>query len=232
MKKILLALFVLSLFSSSHSSPVFTHSISVTEIRKRFEEYDKLHYPYTGPRDSVEITGCDIEYCLARDATTLGQLAKTSDIIAIGRVVQVGLTNFIVNVETALVGCTNKQPVTLSWAFPENDFDYTRAGDNVNVGYLHEYHYFNSTPPYRLPASPINYHYGLEWWRSPMTPDKDSLIVFCAVTTNTTPGQTTLALPTYYLLFNERSWWYADCDNRLLTGHFKKIVRVTRIKSN
>jgi len=113
--------FFLFCFSIGHASPSFTAEEEVL-IKKYEEAYNNYHYAYKGPRDEVEVTGVlnNSKSRIIRDATTLGRLAKNSDIIAIGRVTEVGLTNFVIHVESALVGCTNNQSVVISWKFPDN----------------------------------------------------------------------------------------------------------------
>ena len=76
-------------------------------LQKEIEDYP---YREIGPSDPA----LQNRFRYERDQTTLGQLANWSDLIAISRVATQDLASVTINVETALIGCTNGQLVTIN----------------------------------------------------------------------------------------------------------------------
>ena len=227
MKKLLCFSFVLSLLSVCQASPTYVDPIYGAELQKHVDDYKKRHYPYAGPQDNVVVTGCDAEHRIERDATTLGWLAQTSDVIGIGVVTQTEQSNFVVRVETALAGCAKGQHITLSWAFLKYGDTFYKHWKDAQIT---DHSWVERA--YVLREPPLEYLYGIEKWRKPKTPDEGTRVVFAAYA-NSDGEKTETSFPVvHYLLFNERSWWPVNRDNGLLTKHFKKMVQATRVKPN
>jgi len=179
---------------------------------ERSKELLDLRYPYRkiGPSDSAIIL-----YMSRLDNTTFGQLANFSDIIAIGRVVTQDWSQVIINVETALVGCTNGQPVTIK-LWPEDNPEKWQTN-------------------YKIKWREIKHRF----------PTNDALIMFSAYSNETfrarpvkwsdEPQPVNEPLPVrrdYRWYHNDRSWWYTDRDNGVLLDHYTNIVHTMRVERN
>ena len=183
------------------------------------EMYQKIleeDYPYNkiGPSDPVLYR----RYAYERRPTTLGQLANWSDLIAIGRVATQDWASVTINVETALVGCTNGQPVIIK-LWPRDDPERFRA--------LYEGEWLKMKDRF---------------------PTNNALIVFSAYTNETRtssyirpvtwpenqqPDASRMeARPDYRWLYTNRSWWYTGRDNGVLLEQFTNVIHVTRIERN
>jgi len=186
----------------------FLNASNIPNLKKA-QEYQDLNYPYKkiGPSENRSSS--------TRDSTTFGRLAITSDIIAIGRVVTQDWTSVVINVETAVMGCTNGQPVTIKLWLYDNPEKYQT---NLTLSWLEIKHRFPtndalivfsaySNETYR--ARPIN------WWNDPQ-PIKESVPV----------------RRDYRWLGDNRSWWYTDRDNGVLLDHYTNIVHVMRVERN
>ena len=166
----------------------------------------ELYYPYRkiGPSDPA----LQKRFPHERDQTTLGELANWSDLIAIGRVATQDWASVVINVETALVGCTNGQPVTIK-LWPYDNMEPFRG--------LYEPKWLEMKD--RLPTN-------------------GAFIVFSAYTNETQAGYIRpVKWPKYQRrdyrwLYDNRSWWYADRDDGVLLEQFTNIVHATRIDRN
>ena len=157
-----------------------------------------------------------------RNKTTLGQLANFSDLIAIGRVATQDLASVTINVETALVGCTNGQPVIIK-LWPEGDPGErrpfyekfwrelemedrfpTNGGSIVFSVYTNETIY--TWPVYWRDLSPLE-AYNLKNRQIKVRQD-------------------------YRWWYDKRSWWYTDRDNGVLLDHYTNIVHTMRVERN
>jgi len=167
------------------------------------ELLENFYYPYNkiGPSDRTMIRYYN--YHNFRNRTTLGQLANWSDLIAIGRVVTQDWAHVVINVETALVGCTNGQPVIIK-LWPDDDPLPKRE--------LYEQEWLK-----------IKNH----------IPTNNALIVFSAYTNETqrgyirpvtwTPDPLQQPDPSQIKVrqdfrwwHEDRSWWYTDRDNGMM----------------
>jgi len=180
----------------------------------------ELYYPYRkiGPSDPA----LQKRFPHERDQTTLGELANWSDLIAIGRVATQDWASVVINVETALVGCTNGQPVTIKlWPYDNmepfrglyepkwlemKDRLPTNGAFIVFSAYTNEVHNGHISPrywrdlseleAYKIKGYPVKVRKDYRWW------------------------------------YDNRSWWYTDRDNGVLLEKFMNIIHTTRIERN
>jgi len=92
------------------ASLLISYSICVISLAHEFY-IPELSPPYEGPPD--DFASIYANNWLIRDKTTFGTLAKYSDVIGIGNVVTQDLLKLVIQVETALVGCTNGQTLII-----------------------------------------------------------------------------------------------------------------------
>jgi len=154
-----------------------------------------------------------------RDRTTLGQLANWSDLIAIGRVIKQDWSQVIIHVETALVGCTNNQPIIIKlWPdddpLPKRDFyeqEWLKIKNHVptNNAFIVFSAYTNETQ--RGYIRPVT------WTPNPLQQ----------------PDQSEIKTRQDFRWWHEdRSWWYTGRDGGLMLEQYTNVVQNLRIERN
>jgi len=184
-----------------------------------YELYLNLYKPYNkiGPSDGALIR-CYIDRTV-RDRTTFGQLANWSDLIAIGRVVTQDWASVVINVETALVGCTNGQSVTIK-LWPDDD-PLPKQGF-YEQEWLKIYKYLPTNNALIVFSAYTNetqrgYIRPVTWYPDPLQEPKLSEIK---------------ARPDYRWWYEDRSWWHTDRDNGMMLEQYTNIVQNLRIERN
>jgi len=154
--------------------------------------------------------------------TTLGPLARYSDIIGVGQVSQLTNGHFVVTVDHALVGCTNGAAILM-------------YGEWMGLKIFEEL--FEGEDPRTSQLFPLIFYF----------PTNESRIVF-AVTTNDyswagspsrmywnhaeIPEEPGTIHEENRLRYLNRSWWYADRDDGVLLAQFTNVVQAVRIDRN
>ena len=187
--------------------------------------------PYGGgPRDNIFAAkhiqpgkNGDNQYRSALDWTTLGPLARYSDIIGVGQVSQQQTNGpFIVTVDHALVGCTNGAAIKMY-----GEWNGVKIFEELFEG-----------------GSPQNSHFCFLIFDFPTN---ESRIVF-AVSTNDYRHSTSYEnmfwnhtkIPETLsdidegnrLRYLNRSWWYVDRDDGLLFTQFTNVIQAVRFDRN
>jgi len=165
---------------------------------------------YHGPYDDTYWTGNDwVHYDDAIRRTTLGTLARYSDIIGVGTVGHLADDHFMITVDHALVGCTNgasimvyEDPETLYWKYPfAEKANYMPTNDSRIVFAV----YTN------------DYGYGARmYWNLP---------------TLDIPWPKTI-LDRNQLRYLNRSWWHVDRDEGVLFDQFTNVLQAVRFDRN
>jgi len=164
---------------------------------------------YDGPRDATYWTDrrrSDYAYALQR--TTLGPLARYSDIIGVGQVSQKGKDHFTVTIDHALVGCTNGAVIVV--------YD---AKDDGREEYRPEIEAYFPTNLGRIVFAARTNEYDGGWsrmfWNHVEIPEEPWYI------------REHLSLS-----FLNRSWWYMDRDDGLLFTQFTNVLQAVRFDRN
>ena len=147
----------------------------------------------------------DIDYQRARRNTTFGRLAKLSDIIAIGQVVASDSEKsiFKVQVETALLGCTNGQTIVVGILTSEMDGFHILPTNNTHIVFS------AFTNQYTDVISGY-----IDWSAAPQTNER------------------TQVFTNYLLEYSPRSFWHTDEDNGLVTEQFTNVLQAVRFERN
>ena len=166
---------------------------------------------YDGPYDETYWTGWNWDsYDYLFSSTTLGSLARLSDIIGVGMVS--GLTNdhFTVTVDYALAGCTNgaiivmyEDPSTLRSHYPNKEkSDYMPTNDSRIVFSVYTNDHVGGTRA---------------WWSAP---------------TSEIPIPPDEILTRYQLRYLNRSWWHVDRDDGVLLTQYTNVLQAIRFDRN
>jgi len=182
------------------------------QLPQRREPLPLSPYRYEGSLDDIYWPVEGGGYAWATQYTTLGQLARYSDIIGVGHVSQRTNDNFIVTVDHALVGCTNGAAI-LMYAGWEN-LDGVTGGELPDDWPL--FPYFPTNLSRIVFAVCTNYHYdGRMFWNHAEIPEEPySILDFNA------------------LRHLNRSWWYADRDDGMLFTQFTNVLQAVRFDRN
>ena len=141
--------------------------------------------------------------------TTLGVLARYSDIIGVGQVSEKQETYFTVKIDLALFGCTNGAVIMVHDGLENEDLFVKSERQNwfptnnsriVFAAYTNDYGFLKTEIMYR------------KYPKLPQTPEK--------------------ILPNPTLRYLNRSWWYVDRDDGILTAQFTNILQAVRVESN
>jgi len=165
--------------------------------------------------------GGEWEYNNALRWTTLGPLARYSDIIGVGQVSQLTNGQFLVTVDHALVGCTNGAIIKMYGEWKGMKIYDELFGEN---GPQYSWHF------------PLIFYF----------PTNESRIIF-AVSTNDY-SNSFFSSKMYWdhadipvkgdidegnrLRYLNRSWWYVDRDEGLLLTQFTNVVQTVRFDRN
>ena len=166
---------------------------------------------YDGPFDETYWTGWNWDpYDYLHLSSTLGTLARRSDIIGVGMVS--GLTNdhFTVTVDYALVGCTNgasivvyEDPSTLRSHYPNKEkSDYMPTNDSRIVFSVYTNDYDTGRRMY---------------WSLP---------------TLDIPFPKQQVLTRYQLRYLNRAWWYVNRDDGVLFTQYTNVLQSVRFDRN
>jgi len=164
---------------------------------------------YEGPKDDIFwAKRSDIDYDFALIWTTLGPLARYSDIIGVGQVSQKEEDHFTVTIDHALVGCTNGAVIVVHdgydngresvWPGMEAYFP-TNLGRIVFAAHTNQYDFGWSQMFWNhaeIPVAPLHIHERLS------------------------------------LNYLNRSWWYVDRDDGLLFTQFTNVLQAVRFDRN
>ena len=178
--------------------------------------YEPSPYDYDGEWDDNYWTE-SYRYEYLDQITTLGRLARYSDVIGLGLVSNKGIFNeeygfgyFTVTVDHALAGCTNGTSLII--------YD-GREGEGGRSDYRGEDRdWFMPTNNSRIVFAVYTNDFDREsrmFWDSPQIPVSPN-----SVYTN------------YHLLFLNRSWWYPERDNGVLFTHFTNVIQAVRVDQN
>jgi len=162
------------------------------------------------------------DYELANHTTRLGQFARYSDVIGVGKVSDIQavpytthfgyiipLRHFTVTVDDALVGCTNGQPIKVR----VNYTDIWNVHDTKISDYLPTN---DSRIVFAVSTNKYDKIQGVMYWNRPALyfppPDK---------------------VYTEYQLYGlNRSWWHPERDDGELFNHFTNLIHVLRVEPN
>ena len=162
---------------------------------------------YIGPRDDVYWKS-SWDYFSLRSRTTLGTLARYSDIIGVGQISNREENHFTITVDHALVGCTNGAVIVI----------YERPPDGGEESVKDDITPYISTNDSRIVfAAYTNVYAGTArmYWSSPEIP---------------LPAEETL--PHYEMIYYNRSWWYPERDDGVLFTQFTNIIQAVRFERN
>ena len=192
-----------------------TLTINVFSLATYDNPNDETYYPYKGPRD--EATKDYSTYWSMRNDSTLGQLAKYSDIIAIGHVVTQDWTKVVIQADVSLVGCTNNQIIAINrWAIdhPETAHDWFKQSD-IDI----------NNPPI-LPFPTYNSHIIFSVYSNKFD---EQGFVWINWNNDAITNERTRASTTYRFLHEERSYWLTEREDGLLLNQFTNVVQKVRI---
>ena len=165
-------------------------------------------YRYDGPKDQTPWTEVsDVDHGISLFWTTLGPLARCSDIIGVGQVSQRGEDHFTVTIDHALVGCTNGAAIVVYYnpevVFfdlpPSSAYFPTNQGRIVFAARTNEY----------------SFGHGDMFWNHAEIPEEPEYIH-----------------ENLSLRFLNRSWWYADRDDGVLFTQFTNVLQAVRFDRN
>jgi len=177
--------------------------------------YEPSPYDYDGEWDDNYWTESH-RYRYLDQTTTLGKLARYSDVIGVGVVSNKGIFNeeygfgyFTVTVDHALAGCTNGASFVIydgrEGEGGKGDFSVTRED-------------YMPTNNSRIVFAVYTNDFGSNarmYWSSPTIP--------------VPPGGVLKNLNLRYL---NRSWWYVDRDDGVLLSHFTNVIQAVRVEQN
>jgi hypothetical protein len=167
----------------------------------------------------------DTDYVFALAWTTLGPLARYSDIIGVGQVSQRTNDHFVVTVDHALVGCTNGAAIKMhaGWDYYEGGATWEEivpngAWEATMLGHRKSF-YFPTNQGRIVFAACTNYSTNVTLWE--MFWDHAEV-----------PKD-----PIYNMNFNglryiNRSWWYTDRDDGVLLTQFTNVLQAVRFDRN
>ena len=182
--------------------------IDTTFQRYWADSYYPAPYPYNfyaGKRDDTFWTLTDY-YGTLREWTTLGLLARRSDIIGVGLTSNCEDKHFTVTVDLPLVGCTNNQSIVV---YANTDLFSEGVGSPFS---------FMPTNDCRIVFAVYTNDYqrgGMMYWSSPEYPE--------------TPYE---IRPRVELRFLNRSWWPVERDDGVLFMQFTNVLQTVRFERN
>ena len=151
-----------------------------------------------------------IDYHKAVSQTTLGTLARFSDVIGVGKISDWDNGRFTITVDHALVGCTNGASILVhetkhavptwpDWEIKnKNDFMPTNHSRIVFAVYTNDFGTGNRM-----------------YWNSPVI-----------------PRQPYSVLKNYEMRWLNRSWWYFEHDDGVLFTQFTNVIQAVRFDRN
>jgi len=166
---------------------------------------------YDGPRDEIHYFWKDAHRSVYGEAllgTTLGPLARYSDIIGVGHVSQRGEDHFTVTIDHALVGCTNGAVIVVYDGYDEGResvWPGMEAYFPTNLGRI----------VFAAHTNVYNGGWGRMFWNHAEIPREPWEI---------------LERPS--LSYLNRSWWYVDRDDGLLFTQFTNVLQAVRFDRN
>ena len=195
--------FILTILSVLLSSSVA--SLLAEEPRAWEIKFPLIAKAYKGPKDDTWWTDT-IQYRYIHQWTTLGKLARYSDVIGVGVVSNKQFDHFTVTVDISLIGCTNGAVYTvykgsgyrdsfkgvgdMDAYMPTNNSRIVFAARTNEFSVVMDHNYFNTTGFPHPPSS---------------------------------------ILPRYELRYLNRSWWYPERDDGLLFSQFTNLIQTARI---
>ena len=180
---------------------------------------------YDGPSDNIFWKKSESEgnYFFATSPTSLAKLALDSDIIGVGQVSQRTNDSFIVTIDHALVGCTNGAIIQVhgEWHGMKIFEYYWRGGQGIAMkqGLFAPLALFFPTNQSQIVFTARTNELDAVFWNehcdqigNPIDPNYDRK----------------------YLSLNylNRSWWYVDRDDGILTAQFTNILQAVRVESD
>ena len=167
-------------------------------------------YGYDGPPDEIFWAKMsDVSYGLAVIDTTLGLLARYSDIIGVGQVSQRSNEQFTVTIDHALVGCTNGATIEVHAVFDWGGGEYDASWMDA---------YLPTNQSQIIFAARTNNYDSIPWqlyWNHPEVPIKpDDIYEHVSIS---------------YL---NRSWWHVDRDDGLILTQFTNVLQAVRFERN
>ena len=163
---------------------------------------------YNGPKDDIYYTGLhfhNFEHNFQISHSTLGLLARYSDVISVGSVNNLEDTQFTVTVDYAVAGCTNDAVVVV------HDVPFGLIGkDGINV-------YRPKSNNWIVFAAYTNVfrHNMRMFWNSQEIPIQPRKIY-----------------SDYQMDFLNRSWWPVERDDVVLFTQFTNIIQAVRVDRN
>ena len=172
--------------------------------------YLHAQYGYDGPRDETYWVLHKIFYQgIVSDQTTLGNLARYSDIIGVGCVSNKTDDHFTVTIDHALVGCTNGAVIVV-YASAEG-WGHEKYPEYMLEDYLPT----NLSRIVFAARTNVYYRSGHMFWNHAEIPVE--------------PDDLEENLSLKYL---NRSWWHADRDDGLLLTQFTNVLQAVRFDRN
>jgi len=169
---------------------------------------------HDGPMDNIIWTRSYREYWDAVAPTTLGLLARYSDIIGIGQVSQRTNDHFTVTVDHALVGCTNGAVLVVYDRYEING-EYTPY-ENWLQYYCPNYFPTNqSRIIFAVSTNVYDFGFTRMFWSHAEIPLEPKYV-----------------LNNISLSYLNRSWWYVDRDDGLLLTQFTNVLQAVRFDRN
>jgi len=165
---------------------------------------------YDGPKDETAWLMRESFYeGLASYETTLGILARYSDVIGVGRVSNKTNDHFTITIDHALVGCTNGA-VFLLYGTSDHYWDY-----NYDKHMLEDYLPTNQSRIVFAAHTNAFSHYSRMYWNHAEIPAEPEYI-----------------RENLSLRYLNRSWWHADRDDGMLLTQFTNVLQAARFDRN
>lgn len=163
-------------------------------------------FDYTGIPDDTHWTNTE-NYIDFTMRTTLGYLARYSDIVGIGQVTNREDDHLTVTVDHALVGCTNGASIVMY----ETPFIEWAGGRGLKANYMP-----TNNSRIVFAAFTNDYDGSLKiYWNSPQIPHPPARIQ-----------------AQYELRYLNRSWWYPERDDGMLLAQFTNVLQAVRFDRN
>jgi len=183
----------------------------------------ELLFAYDGPQDENPWTDSEFHSIIVGE-TTLGSLARYSDIIGVGNITHRDDNHFTITIDLALVGCTNGTTFKV-WENPKylnidsiftckRDFKDYIPTNNSRIVFAT---YTNTTP--RV----VNDSF-----------EDEILIDGELIPIHIPPHPLWTGFYEHYpqIIYYNRSWWYADRDDGVLFTQFTNVIQNVRIERN
>jgi hypothetical protein len=155
--------------------------------------------------------------------TTLGPLARYSDIIGVGQVSQRTNDHFVVTVDHALVGCTNGAVIKMYGAWEDYEGGVTweevmpdMAWETSVMGYWQSFYFPTNQGRivFAVCTNDVNTYWNMYWDQAEVSKNPGNNMNFNG------------------LRYINRSWWYADRDDGALFTQFTNVLQAVRFDRN